>query len=191
MVVAYPSLEEAPSVVETPLEARALGRTQQALLEVVRSVRNLRDEDDVQCVAFLAGELGLLHPTPFYFSHAGGGRGQAPYSLILQGALRDLLTRHGLGWDAGGLRVHVAIPSARADSIVIGEALSWLGALSSAERKLLMQTTLDLRRGGVHLLARGAEILFRRTVARLLGAVEGAEDIERRLSAVRRQLSLI
>jgi hypothetical protein len=153
-------------------------------------VRNVRDEDDLQCLAFLAGELGILHPSPFYFSRECARGIVVPQSLILRDTLNALLLNHDLSWDHGVLRLYADLQIPEGEPAGLAGGVSWFGALTPAERGIFAQATIDLHRLGISVLCHRAEMLFRRGVVRLLGGVAGAEASERRLNTVRWQLSM-
>jgi hypothetical protein len=176
--------------VQTPDERRCFSRTQQALLALLCGVRNVQDEDDLHCLAFLAGELGILRPSPFYFSGDHSGDATTPRSLILRDTLHGLLASHDLRWENGVLRLRSEVPADEQATARLAHVVSWLGALTPGERAVFARVTMDLHRRGISVLAHQAEILFRRAVARLIGGAAGAEASERRLTTVRRQLSL-
>ncbi len=186
MVFAYPSAQPVNSAVAVPLSKQGISRTQQTLLELVAAIRDLSDEDDLQCLVFLAGELGILRPTPFYFSR-GNGCTQVPQSLVLHHTLDTCLEAGLIGWDSGCLRCIAT--EAPADSSPVRSGISWLAMLLPFERRALTQATLELHSTGIRLLSAQAEAPFRHAITRALGWVEGAEAAERRLNMVRYQLS--
>jgi hypothetical protein len=190
VAVAYPPTLDAPDQAQTPDERRCFSRTQLALLALLHGVRNVQDEDDLHCLTFLAGELGILRPSPFYFSRDSVGETLRPRSLILRDTLHGLLGSHDLRWENGVLRPRTELPAGDYEQESVARAVSWLGALTPADRAVFARVTMDLHRRGISVLAHQAEMLFRRGVARLIGGAAGAEASERRLSTVRRQLSL-
>lgn len=190
MVVAYPSVMDAPPLVQAAPEPLSFSQAQSALMALVHNVRNVQDENDLQCVAFLAVELGILRPSPFYFSYDPAEEVSTPCSLILRDTLHALLVSHHLGWDHGALRLRTDMPPTVHEVSGVASTASWLGALSPSERGIFARVTMDLHRRGIGVLSHRAEMLFRRAVARLLGAGAGEDAGERRLSTVRRQLSL-
>jgi hypothetical protein len=191
-VSGYASVQQVISAVSTQqqVEVRATGRTQHVLLALVRAVRNIRDEHDVQCLAFLAGELGLLRHTPFCFSRAVSRDRFAPESLILRDTFRVMLNRRLIGWENGSLRALVEDNASSADHERLHDGISWLGALQPRERHVLTQATIDLHDSGSNLLSSSADLPFRKIVASMLDGGNEATAAERRLSMVRRQLSI-
>jgi hypothetical protein len=173
------------------VDVRATGRTQHALLALIRAVRNIRDEHDIQCLAFLAGEFGLLRQTPFCFSRAVSRDRFAPESLILRDTFRIMLNRRLIAWENGSLRVLVEGNPASLDHERLHGGISWLGALLPRERHVLTQATIDLHDSGSNLLSSAADLPFRKIVAQMLDGGQEAAVAERRLSMVRRQLSIV
>jgi hypothetical protein len=165
--------------------------TQRTLFDLVCAVPDMRDEEDVQHLAFLAGEFGVLRPSPFYFSRHDAQNLPAPCSLVLRHALASLIASGAIRRDAGGLHPCLDRVDRSRHSSALHSGIAWLSSLSSLERRALARTALHLHGNGVNLLSQRAEIPFRRALSGELGAVEGAEAAERRLSAVRRQLSIV
>jgi hypothetical protein len=191
MVSAYaPAPGVAVVAISPPVEWRLIGRTQLALLSLIRAVRNLRDEHDVQCLTFLAGELGLLRQTPFCFSRRITRERQSPESLILRDTFNTMLDRRLIGWQDGALQALSDTYPDDSGPVKVHHAVSWLGSLSPLERKVLTHATIDLHQSGANLLSSSADMPFRRIVARILGNAAGADASERRLSMVRRQLGI-
>lgn len=188
MVLAY-----SPSTVDPvaaplvfALEKQGLSRTQQIMLLLVNAVPDLRDEDDLQCLAFLAGELGILRHTPFYFSRGSDTR--APQSVVLSHTLRGCIEAGLVGWENGCLRAY-ASPETQGAEAAMTAGVSWLTLLLPSERRVLTQATLSLHGMGIHALSPLADAPFRRAVARALDASDEADTVERRLRMVRFGLS--
>jgi hypothetical protein len=186
LVFAYPSVQPVSVAVAAPQSKQGISHIQQTLLELVAAIRDLSDEDDLQCLVFLAGELGILRPTPFYFSR-GNGCTQVPQSLVLHHTLDTCLEEGLIGWDNGCLRCIQVEPTGGPSAVHSG--ISWLAMLVPFERRALTQATLELHSTGIRLLSSQAEVPFRHAITRALGWVEGAEAAERRLNMVRYQLS--
>lgn len=182
------SMDVVERVAQIPPVRPFLNHTQQILLDVVGAVRNLRDEDDVQCLVFLADEFAILLPNPFYFSLHGAADTPLPWSLVLRDTLRALLAIGLIGWENGGLRTYGDLVGTTPASGTINSRISWLATLSPRERRVLAQIALDLRDSGISLLSRDAEARFQQATIQALGA-EAGDALVRRLSAVRWQLS--
>jgi hypothetical protein len=192
MVSGYAPMQQVMVAASAPRAGiPAASRTQHTLLALVRAVRNIRDEHDVQCLAFLAGELGLLRQTPFCFSRAISRDSFAPESLILRDTYRMMLNRRLIGWENGHLRVLLESSPDTPEHEWLHEGISWLAALVPQERHVLTQATIDLHDSGSNLLSSAADLPFRKSVARILDGAEGAAVAERRLSMVRRQLGIV
>jgi hypothetical protein len=186
MVVAYPTADPVvPSSVASPAR-QGLSRTQQALLLLVNAVSDLRDEEDLQCLAFLAGELGILRHTPFYFSRGSGSR--LPHSVVLDDTLRVSISAGLIGRESGGLRAYAA-PEARATDAQMTAGISWLSMLAPDERVVLTHAVLNLHAGGIHTLSSSASAPFKHAVLAALESADDAENVERRLRMVRLGLS--
>jgi hypothetical protein len=183
MVLAYST---ADAVVASPiafsLEKQGLSRTQQTMLLLVNAVPDLRDEDDLQCLAFLAGELAVLRRTPFYFSR--GADDLLPQSVVLSHTMRGCMEAGLIGWENGCLRAYARLETAGAETTMTA-GVSWLAMLLPSERRVLTQVTLNLHGIGIHVLSPAADVPFRHAVARALRAADGADSIERRLRMVR------
>jgi hypothetical protein len=144
------STVETPSTAtQAPLLAWALNRPQQVLVSLVKTVHNLCDEDDVQCVMFLATEFGMIRPAPFYFSRNGAHEAPGPVSLVLRDTLRELLDSAFLLWENGCLTcaggVSAVVPERECS---FREDLAWIEGLSSQERKALACTALSRQNAG-------------------------------------------
>jgi hypothetical protein len=153
------------------------------VLECVAAVRNLRDEEDVQCLLFLADEFALLQSNPFYFSAQGMDEAQRPCSLVLRDTLVRLLDCGLIRWDNGHLQAYISIVPLVAPGM-LRTTISWLAALSSIERSALAQAALTLRAQGISARAPAAEGFFRPALSQLLGT-DAAEALVRRLFTVR------
>jgi hypothetical protein len=158
---------------------------QQLVLGAVAVAQTLRDDEDVQCLLFLAGEFGAFDANPFYFSAQRTGERVLPCSLVLRDTLRSLLDGGYLVLRDGALRVQrvpqqTLLPGRR--STLIG----WLSARTPAERRALAEAVLELRSLGTPMRARAAVVPFRQTLNRVLGA-EAAEVLEHRLDILRLQ----
>lgn len=172
MAVARLSLADAGSVAALPSIEPDLNHTQQTLLDTIGVVRNLRDEDDVQCLLFLAGEFALIRPNPFYFSLHTADDATQPCSLILRDTLRVLLDGNYVHWDRSGLLVaQDSLPVALHTGIDRGR-LALLAALSPRERRMLAQAALELRDSGVDVRAQMADASFAQRLAQADGDVE-------------------
>ncbi len=186
MVVAYPTADLAvPSVTASPAR-QGLSRTQQTLLLLVNAVSDLRDEEDLQCLAFLAGELGILRHTPFYFSRGSGSR--LPHSVILDDTLQISISAGLIGRESGGLRAY-AMPDTKATDAQMTSGISWLSMLAPHERLVLTHAVLNLHAGGIHALSSSASGPFKHAVLEALESADDAENVERRLRMVRLGLS--
>src|SRR6185437_6365009 len=106
MVVAYSTADPAVPAIAASPKRQSLSRTQQALLLLVNAVSDLRDEEDLQCLAFLAGELGILRHTPFYFSRGSASR--IPHSVVLDDTLQVSISAGLIGRESGALRAYAA-----------------------------------------------------------------------------------
>jgi hypothetical protein len=191
MVSGYaPAPEFAVAALSPRPERRPIGRTQLALLSLIQAVRNLRDEHDVQCLTFLAGELGLLRHTPFCFSRKITRERPSPESLILRDTFSTMLDGGLIGWDGGSLHSLSDVNIEAHEQVTLHSGVSWLGSLSPHERTVLTQATVDLHASGANLLSSEADMPFRRIVARILGNAPGADASERRMCMVRRQLGI-
>ena len=175
MVLAQPTAFAGDSVTVTSLSSRPLSHTQRSLFELISAVRNLRDEDDVQRLVFLATEFGVLQPSPFYFSRRLVQELLTPMSLVLRDALGALLECDLLRWEGGRLCAYGDLwgPERAAPHMDV----TWLGALSATERGVLAQATLDLQR------AEGNSHAMSSPSLRLLDGVEALPA--RALAAVR------
>jgi hypothetical protein len=186
MVVAYPTADPVvPSVAASPVR-QGLSRTQQALLLLVNAVSDLRDKEDLQCLAFLAGELGILRHTPFYFSRGAGSH--IPHSVILDDTLQLSISAGLIGRESGGLRAYAA-PETKSTEAQMTAGISWLSMLSPHERLVLTHAVLNLHAGGIHALSSAASGPFRHAVLQALERADDAENVERRLRMVRLGLS--
>jgi hypothetical protein len=189
MALGYAPTQQPVLPASTPAEGRE-SRPQRIVLTLVRVVRNLRDERDVQCLTFLAGELGILPNSPFCFSRALGQETAVPESLILRDTMHALLERRWLDWEDGQLRNSMAPAGAAAEGPAMAEGISWLGALLPSERLVLTRVLVQLQAAGSSLLQAAAEEKFHLLTARLVGTGAAAEASRQRLSMVRRQLAL-
>lgn len=156
-----------------------LSRTQRVVLEYVAAVPNLRDEEDVQHVLFLADEFALLRPNPFYFSAQHAGDRMLPCSLVLRDTLHTLLNRGLIVREEDRL---CAYSESRSGTAPQG-ALAWLAVLSPGERAALAQATLMLRMQGLYAQARSAGDAFRKALGQTLGG-DAVEALMRRLPAM-------
>jgi len=186
MVVAYSTADPVSSPIALSPARQELSRTQQTLLLLVNAVPDLRDEEDLQCLAFLAGELGILRHTPFYFSRGTGPH--LPHSVVLRDTLRVSISAGLVGRENGCLRAY-ATPEAKGAEAQMTEGVSWLSMLVPAERRVLTQTVLNLHARGIHALSPSASVPFRHAVLGALGTAEGVDNVERRLRMVRLGLS--
>ena len=182
MVYAYSSVETYTPPFPIALERQGLSRTQQTLLLLVNAIPDLRDEDDLQCLAFLAGELGVLVHTPFYFSRGAGGL--MPQSVILGHTLHGCVESGLVGWENGCLRAY-ATPETKGSETAMTAGVTWLAMLLPAERRVLTEVTLSLHARGIHTLSPAADIPFRQAVNQALASNEGTDTVERRLRMVR------
>jgi hypothetical protein len=170
-----PAQPAAPAAATVPAEStKVTSLTQQVLLSLVRSVRNLRDECDVQCLAFLAGELDLLRKTPFCFSRRLSKDAPLPVSLVLRDTFDSMVSRKLLGWEGGNLCALVEPSSATPLRDLVGDGISWLGALLPGERQALAKATVQLDGTGGTLLSSRADSPIQRVVARMMGGNEAA-----------------
>jgi hypothetical protein len=186
MVVAYPTADPVvPSIAASPAR-QGLSRTQQALLLLVNAVSDLRDEEDLQCLVFLAGELGILRHTPFYFSRGSGSR--LPHSVILDDTLQVSIAAGLIGRESGGLRAYAA-PETKGTDAQMTAGISWLSMLAPHERLVLTHAVLNLHAGGIHVLSPSASLPFKHAVLQALESADDAENVERRLRMVRLGLS--
>jgi hypothetical protein len=110
--------------------------------------------------------------------------------LVLRDTLRALLETGLVSWESGALRVYPDLPLGALAEPGLHGSVSWLGVLSTRERHILAQATIELQRNGIGVLSRRADGPFGRALARALATDEGAAASERRLAAVRRQLSI-
>jgi len=182
MVYAYSPVETFTPPFPISLDRQGLSRTQQTLLLLVNAIPDLRDDDDLQCLAFLAGELGVLPHTPFYFSRGAGSF--MPQSVVLDHTLRECLELGLVGWENGRLRAY-ATPEARGAETAMTAGVSWLAMLLPSERRVLTEVTLNLHARGIHALSTAADLPFRQAVILALGSSEGADTVERRLRMAR------
>jgi hypothetical protein len=142
------STVELPSAAKRSLLTWNLNRPQRVLLSLVRTVQNLCDEADVQCVMFLASELGMIRPAPFYFSRSGVHGAPAPVSLVLRDTLQKLLDGAILAWENGALRCSVDLGNTVPDLDFLRTDAASLERLSVQERKALASTALNRHRTG-------------------------------------------
>ena len=126
MALGYAPGNQVTAPIDVPPAPASANRPQHTLLALVRAVKNLRDELDLQCLAFLAGELGMLQNTPFCFSLALSQDRAVPESLILRDTFDTMLRQHTLGWDCGQLRALVD-GEAAPDDLLPSSASAWLG----------------------------------------------------------------
>jgi hypothetical protein len=190
LISAYAPVQQIAAPAGLPVESHVTSPTQQVLLELVYAVRNLRDESDVQCLAFLAGELGLLRETPFCFSLLPSCDGLVPESLVLRDTFHTMISHKILGWDGGNLLVLIDPSSFMDDHGVLSDGVSWLGALLPSERQMLTQVTVQLRATGGNLLSAGPNLPFQRIVSRIVRERRAAEATERNLLTVCQQLGV-
>jgi len=191
-VVYTPSpVEIASASDEAALFTAPLTRTQCTLFDLVCAVRNVRDEDDLQHLAFLATEFGILRQSPFCFSRFDEEEVDAPRSLVLRDSLHALMDHGLILWDGSSLRARGGMTAFVTGVPPLHRSISWLGALSPLERRVMTRTALDLHGTGVSLLSRQAEVPFRRAVSAGLSGTENAEVAVGHLSAVRWQLSFV
>jgi hypothetical protein len=148
------------------------------VLEYVAVVPNLRDEEDLQCLLFLADEFALLRPNPFYFSVQHAGEMALPCSLVLSDTLSTLLDRGLIVCEGGNLHAYGDI----VPRDPLHSALAWLAALSPIERYALAQAALALRTQGVCAQARSAREAFRQALCQTLER-DAVEALLRQLSA--------
>jgi hypothetical protein len=186
MVVVYPTVDSVAPPIATTQARQGLSRTQQALLLLVNAVSDLRDEEDLQCLAFLAGELGILRHTPFYFSRGSGSR--LPHSVVLDDTLQVSISAGLIGRESDGLRAYAA-PETRATDAQMTTGISWLSMLAPHERLVLTHAVLNLHAGGIHALSSSASGPFKHAVLEALQSADDAENVERRLRMVRLGLS--
>lgn len=182
MVYAYSPVETLTPPFPLSLEKQGLSRTQQTLLLLVNAIPDLRDEDDLQCLSFLAGELGVLPHTPFYFSRGAGS--SMPQSVVLGHTLRGCVELGLVGWENGILRAY-ATPETKGVEAAMTTGVTWLAMLLPSERRVLTEVTLSLHAMGIHALSPAADEPFRQAINRTLGSSEGADTVERRLRMVR------
>ena len=186
MVVAYSTADPvSPSIAASPAR-QGLSRTQQTLLLLMNAVPDLRDEEDLQCLAFLASELGILRRTPFYFSRGAGSH--LPHSVVLDDTLRVSISAGLVGRESGGLRAYAA-PEAKGAEAQMTAGVSWLSMLAPYERLVLTQAVLNLHACGIHALSSSASGPFRHAVLQALDSADDADKVERRLRMVRLGLS--
>ncbi len=188
MVLGYAPGNQMIAPIDVPSAPPSANRPQHALLALVRAVRNLRDELDLQCLAFLAGELGILRNTPFCFSLALSQDSAVPESLVLRDTFDTMLRQHTLGWDAGQLRALVEAEVAADESSFIHERLSWLASLQPNERQALTRVVMQSPSSGTSVARPAVDGLLRSILARVAGD-EVPEAIARRLSTVCGQLA--
>ena len=158
-------------------------RPQHTLLALVQVVKNLCDEGDLQCLAFLAGELGLLQNTPFCFSLAQSQDSAVPESLILRDTFATMLRQHMLGWDCGKLCALVDAETEPDDRRLLFERLAWLAALQPHERQALTQVVVQSRAAGGAAARPVAEGLLQRILSGANGQ-DAPETVARRLLMV-------
>jgi hypothetical protein len=178
------SIVEAPGVAaRPPLTAWALNRPQRVLLSMVRTVHNLCDEADVQCVMFLATELGMIRPAPFYFSRSGSHGAPAPKSLVLEDALQELIESAVLIWDNGCLRCTADLSSIAPElDLHFRKEAARLEQLSALERKALARATLEGYGTGQDVLALRTGLPFQSVLARAFGDPDGSTLLRRLIS---------
>jgi len=186
MVVAYSTADPAVPAIAASPKRQSLSRTQQALLLLVNAVSDLRDEEDLQCLAFLAGELGILRHTPFYFSRGSASR--IPHSVVLDDTLQVSISAGLIGRESGALRAYAA-PETEGTDAQMTAGISWLSMLAPHERLVLTHAVLNLHAGGVHTLSSSASSAFKHAVMEALESADDAENVERRLRMVRLGLS--
>ena len=148
MVIVHSSAPVVESPIRLPFDNRRLSHTQKVLYDLLCVVGNLHDNDDVQCMVFLAGEFGILHSSPFYFSRRLMEEKLAPWSLVLRDALRTLLDWKLVGWENGWLRSSPTNGMVDQSVHVSPDGVAWLSALSPGERAALAQSLLDTSRSG-------------------------------------------
>jgi hypothetical protein len=179
----YAPANQVAAPIDVPSAAPSASRPQHALLALVRAVKNLRDELDLQCLTFLAGELGMLQNTPFCFSLALSQDSAAPESLILRDTFDTMLRRHMLGWEGGQLRTLVDAEIAPDDRSFIRERLTWLATLQPHERLALTRVVIQSRVSGSTVARPAAEGLLRGLLSRIKGE-DVPEAVARRLGTV-------
>jgi hypothetical protein len=140
---AVPAGEYAVSAPE--IDPSQLGRTHRVLLDVLRAVQDVQDEEDLQCLVFLADECGFLRPDPFCFGISLSSGARLPWSLILRDTLEQLRVA-GLVIDEGCLR---PAPHYRPSGTIAPDGLAWLASLPASERRTLAGGALPLRFGEV------------------------------------------
>jgi hypothetical protein len=174
--------------VDVPAAPPSANRPQHALLALVRVVRNLRDEIDLQCLAFLAGELGILQNTPFCFSLALSPDSAVPESLVLRDTFETMVRQHVLGWDGGQLRALIDADALPNEQPFVRERISWLATLQPNERQALTRVVMQSHSVGTSTVRPATEGLLRGILSRLTGD-DVPEAVARRLSTVCRQLA--
>lgn len=131
------------AVAAPEIDPLQLGRTQRVLLDVLRAVHDVQDEEDLQCLVFLADECGFLRQDPFCFGISLASGTRLPWSLILRDTLEQLRAA-GLVTDEGVLR---PAPHYRPSGTAAPDGLAQLASLSASERRTLAGGALPLRFG--------------------------------------------
>jgi hypothetical protein len=156
---------------------------------MVKMVHNLRDEIDVQCVMFLATELSMIRPAPFYFSRSGAQGAPAPVSLVLQDTLQELLDTTVLAWDNCSLRCTQDLSSIAPDlDLHFHKEAVWFGQLSAPERKALACASLGRHGTSQDVVALRAEMPFQTVIARACGDPDTFTLLKRLISREQYQL---
>jgi hypothetical protein len=138
---------------------------------------------------FLATELGMIRPAPFYFSRSGSHGAPAPVSLVLQDALQELLDSGVLTWDAGCLRCMEDLSSIAPElDLHFHKEAVWLEQLSAPERKALACATLDRQGVDQDVVAVRAAAPFQTVLARASGDPDGSVLLKRLISREHYQL---
>ncbi len=169
MALGYAPGNQSTAPSDIPPARPSANRPQHTLLALVRAVKNLRDESDLQCLAFLAGELGLLQNTPFCFSLALTQECAAPESLILRDTFDTMLRQRTLGWDGGQLRVLVDVETASDAPSFVRDRLTSLSTLQPNERQALARVIIQSHVSGSNEARPAAERLLRGILSRLKG----------------------
>ena len=153
----------------------SLGRAARAIIDLIDVVGNIRDDDHLQCVAFLAQEFGLLSEPLFLFGSMGSDPGR-PHSLLLESHFYTLLRDGMIDLDGTGrLRVRrdlFGLPS----SGLAGRRLVALNTLSPTEATLFAAAVLRLAREGRHAGSPRHDEAFGDAIGRLSELAGGPED---------------
>jgi hypothetical protein len=173
--------------IDLPSAPPSANRPQHALLALVRVVMNLRDETDLQCLAFLAGELGILQNTPFCFSVALSQDSAVPESLVLRDTFETMLRQRMLGWDGGQLRALVDVDATSNEPSFMRERVSWLATLQPNERQALTRVIMQSHSSGASAARPATDGLLRGILSRVTGD-DLREAVARRLTTACGQL---